>query len=103
MAVGIAQAAVDAAVKYMKQRTAFGKTLAEFNGLQGMIAELATEVEVARLLLLRAAYLKDSGRPAFHAAAMAYDFASEAAIKPATKSEQIQGSGRYITVCPVQR
>ncbi len=63
MAVGIAQAALDEAVKYMKQRTAFGQTLAEFNGLQGMVAELATEIEAARLLTLRAAYLKDSGQP----------------------------------------
>src|SRR5262245_543199 len=62
MGVGIAQAAVDQAVKYMKQRSAFGRPLAEFNGLQGMIAELATEVEVARLLTLRAAHLKDTGR-----------------------------------------
>ncbi|HZF03026.1 MAG TPA: acyl-CoA dehydrogenase family protein, partial [Patescibacteria group bacterium] len=77
MAVGIAQAAMDAAVKYMKQRSAFGKTLAEFNGLQGMIADVATDVEVARLLLLRAAWLKDAGRPAMHAAAMAKVFASE--------------------------
>ncbi len=103
MAVGIAQAAVDAAVKYMKQRTAFGKTLAEFNGLQGMIAELATEVEVARLLLLRAAYLKDSGRPAMHAAAMAKVFASEAAMKAATKAVQIHGGAGYITEFPVER
>jgi len=103
MAVGIAQAAVDAAVKYMKQRTAFGKTLAEFNGLQGMIAELATEVEVARLLLLRAAWLKDQGRPAMHAAAMAKVFASEAAMKAATKSVQIHGGAGYITEFPVER
>src|SRR5213083_1206258 len=103
MAVGIAQAAVDAAVKYMKQRTAFGKTLAEFNGLQGMIAELATEVEVARLLLLRAAYLKDSGRPAMHAAAMAKVFASEAAMKAATKAVQLHGGAGYITEFPVER
>ena len=103
MAVGIAQAAVDAAVKYMKQRTAFGKTLAEFNGLQGMIAEVATEVEVARLLLLRAAYLKDSGRPAMHAAAMAKVFASEAAMKAATKAVQIHGGAGYITEFPVER
>ena len=102
MAVGIAQAAVDAAVKYMKQRTAFGKTLVEFNGLQGMIAELATEVEVARLLLLRAAYLKDSGRPAMHAAAMAKVFASEAAMKAATKAVQIHGGAGYITEFPVE-
>ena len=103
MGVGIGQAAVDQAVKYMKQRTAFGKTLAEFNGLQGMIADLATEVEVARLLTLRAAYLKDTGRPAMHAAAMAKLFASEAAMKAATKAVQIHGGAGYITEFPVER
>jgi alkylation response protein AidB-like acyl-CoA dehydrogenase len=103
MAVGIAQAAVDQAVKYMKQRTAFGKTLAEFNGLQGMIADLATEVEIARLLTLRAAWLKDQGRPAMHAAAMAKLFASEVAMKAATKAVQIHGGAGYITEFPVER
>jgi alkylation response protein AidB-like acyl-CoA dehydrogenase len=103
MGVGIAQAAVDQAVRYMRQRTAFGKTLAEFNGLQGMIADLATEVEVARLLTLRAAYLKDSGRPAMHAAAMAKLFASEAAMKAATKAVQIHGGAGYLSEFPVER
>jgi alkylation response protein AidB-like acyl-CoA dehydrogenase len=103
MAVGIAQAAVDQAARYMKQRTAFGKTLAEFNGLQGMIADLATEVEVARLLMLRAAWLKDQGRPAMHAAAMAKVFASEVAMKAATKAVQIHGGAGYITEFPVER
>jgi len=103
MAVGIAQAAVDQAVKYMKQRTAFGKTLAEFNGLQGMLADIATDVEVARLLTLRAAWLKDAGRPAMHAAAMAKVFASEAAMKAATKAVQIHGGAGYITEFPVER
>ena len=103
MAVGIAQAAVDQAAKYMKQRSAFGKTLAEFNGLQGMIADMATEVEVARLLMLRAAWLKDQGRPAMHAAAMAKVFASEAAMKAATKAVQIHGGAGYITEFPVER
>jgi alkylation response protein AidB-like acyl-CoA dehydrogenase len=103
MAVGIAQAAVDAAVKYMKQRSAFGKTLAEFNGLQGMIADVATEVEVARLLMLRAAWLKDQGRPAMHAAAMAKVFASETAMKAATRAVQIHGGAGYITEFPVER
>jgi len=103
MAVGIAQAAVDQAVKYMKQRTAFGRTLAEFNGLQGMIAELATEVETARLLTLQAAYLKDTGRPAMHAAAMAKLFASETAMKAASKAVQIHGGAGYITEFPVER
>lgn len=103
MAVGIAQAAIDASVKYMNQRTAFGKTLAEFNGLQGMLAEMATEVDVARLLLLRAAWLKDQGRPAMHAAAMAKVFASEAAMKAATRAVQIHGGAGYITEFPVER
>jgi alkylation response protein AidB-like acyl-CoA dehydrogenase len=103
MAVGIAQAAVDQAARYMKQRTAFGKTLAEFNGLQGMLADVATEVEVARLLTLRAAWLKDAGRPAMHAAAMAKVFASEAAMKAATKAVQVHGGAGYITEFPVER
>ena len=103
MAVGIAQAAVDQSVKYMKQRTAFGRTLAEFNGLRGMIADLATEVEVARLLTLRAAYAKDAGRPAMHVAAMAKLFASETAMKAATQAVQIHGGAGYITEFPVER
>jgi alkylation response protein AidB-like acyl-CoA dehydrogenase len=103
MGVGIAQAALDQATRYMKQRTAFGKTLAEFNGLQGMVAELATEIDVARLLTLRAAWLKDQGRPAMHAAAMAKLFASETAMKAATKAVQIHGGAGYITEFPVER
>ncbi len=103
MAVGIAQAALDQAVKYMKQRTAFGQTLAEFNGLQGMVAEMATETEAARLLTLRAAYLKDSGQPVRHAAAMAKLFASEVAMKVASKAVQIHGGAGYITDFPVER
>jgi hypothetical protein len=103
MGVGIAQAALDQATKYMKQRTAFGRTLAEFNGLQGMVADLATEIEVARLLTWRAAYLKDQGRPAMHAAAMAKLFASETAMRAATKAVQIHGGAGYITEFPVER
>jgi len=103
MGVGIAQAAVDQAVKYMRQRSAFGRTLAEFNGLQGMIADVATEVEVARLLTLRAAHLKDTGRPAMHAAAMAKLFSSEAAMKAASTAVQLHGGAGYITEFPVER
>ena len=103
MAVGIAQAALDQAVKYMKQRSAFGRTLAEFNGLQGVIADLATEVEVARLLTLRAAWLKDAGRAAMNAAAMAKLFASETAMKAATRAVQIHGGAGYITEFSVER
>jgi alkylation response protein AidB-like acyl-CoA dehydrogenase len=103
MGVGIAEAAIDQAVKYMNERRAFGKTLAEFNGLQGMIADLATGLEAARLLMLRAAYLKDRGQPAMHAAAMAKVFASEIAMKAATKAVQVHGGAGYITEFPVER
>ena len=103
MAVGIAQAALDQALRYMKQRRAFGKTLAEFNGLQGMIGDMGTEVEAARLLTLRAAALKDAGRPAKTAASMAKVFASEVAMKAATKALQIHGGAGYITEFPIER
>jgi len=103
MAVGIAQAALDQALAYMKQRRAFGKTLADFNGLQGMIAEIGTEVEAARLLTLRAAALKDAGKPARTAASMAKVFASEVAMKAATKALQIHGGAGYITEFPIER
>ena len=103
MAVGLAQGALDEALKYMKQRSAFGKTLAEFNGLQGMIADMGTEVEAARLLTLRAAVLKDRGRPARTAASMAKVFASEVAMKAATKALQIHGGAGYITEFPIER
>jgi alkylation response protein AidB-like acyl-CoA dehydrogenase len=103
MAVGLAQGALDQALRYMKQRTAFGKSLAEFNGLQGMIADIGTEVEAARLLMLRAAALKDSGKPAKVAASMAKVFASEVAMKAATKALQIHGGAGYITEFPIER
>ena len=103
MAVGLAQGALDEALKYMKQRSAFGKTLAEFNGLQGMIADIGTDVEAARLLTLRAAALKDAGQPAKVAASMAKVFASEVAMKAATRALQIHGGAGYITEFPIER
>ncbi len=103
MGVGLAQGALDQALAYMKQRSAFGRPLADFNGLQGMIAEIGTEVEAARLLTLRAAALKDAGRPVRLAASMAKVFASEVAMKAATKSLQIHGGAGYITEFPIER
>jgi alkylation response protein AidB-like acyl-CoA dehydrogenase len=103
MAVGLAQGALDQARRYMKQRTAFGRPLAEFNGLRGMLADMATEVEAARLLTLRAAALKDRGRPARLAASMAKLFASEVAMRAATRALQIHGGAGYITEFPIER
>jgi alkylation response protein AidB-like acyl-CoA dehydrogenase len=103
MAVGLAQGALDQALRYMKERTAFGRPLAEFDGLQGMIADMGTEVEAARLLTLRAAALKDAGKPAKVAASMAKVFASEVAMKAATRALQIHGGAGYITEFPIER
>src|SRR5947199_8276971 len=99
----ITKAAVDQSYRYMKQCSAFGRRLAEFNGRQGVIAHVATEVEVARLLTLRAAHLKDAGGPAMHAAAMAKLFSSEAAMKAASTAVQLHGGAGYITEFPVER
>ena len=99
----LAQGALDQALRYMKQRSAFGKTLAEFNGLRGMIADIGTEVEAARLLTLRAAAMKDAGQSAKVAASMAKVFASEVAMKAATQSLQIHGGAGYITEFPIER
>lgn len=103
MSVGLAQGALDAALAYLKQRTAFGKTLAEFNGLQGMVAEMATDIEAARLLTLRAAYLKDAGRAARLAASMAKVFASEVGMRAATRAVQLHGGAGYMSDFPVER
>lgn len=103
MAVGLAQGALDASLAYIKQRTAFGKPLAEFNGLQAIVAEMATEIEAARLLTLRAAYLKDQGKPARQAASMAKVFASEVGMRAATRAVQLHGGAGYMTEFPVER
>lgn len=103
MAVGLAQGALDASLAYMRQRTAFGRTLAEFNGLQAIAAEMATEVEAARLLTLRAAYLKDRGQPSREAASMAKVFASEVGMRAATRAVQLHGGAGYMSDFPVER
>lgn len=103
MAVGLAQGALDQAVKYAKERQAFGRPIAEFQGLRGMLADLATEVEAARLLTLRAAYGKDQGRPVMKEASMAKLFASEVGMKCATKAVQIHGGYGYTREFPIER
>ena len=103
MAVGLAQGALDQAVRYAKERQAFGRPIGEFQGLQGMLADLATEVEAARLLTLRAAYGKDRGRPVVKEASMAKVFAAEVGMKCATKAVQIHGGYGYTREFPVER
>jgi hypothetical protein len=103
MAVGLAQGALDQAVRYAKERQAFGQPIGRFQGIQGMLADLATEVEAARLLTLRAAYDKDRGRPVMAEASMAKVFASEVGMKCATKALQIHGGYGYIREFPIER
>jgi len=103
MAVGLAQGALDQAVRYARERHAFGRPIGEFQGLQGMLADLATEVEAARLLTLRAAYGKDRGHPVMREASMAKVFAAEVGMKCATKAVQIHGGYGYTREFPVER
>jgi alkylation response protein AidB-like acyl-CoA dehydrogenase len=103
MAVGLAQGALDQAVRYAKERQAFGQPIGHFQGIRAMLADLATEVEAARLLTLRAAYGKDQGRPVMREASMAKVFASEVAVRCASKAVQVHGGYGYTREFPVER
>ena len=101
--VGIAQAAYETSVAYAKQREAFGQPLAEFQAIQWMIADMATGVEAARLLVHRAATLRDRGLPFVTEASMAKLFASRVAVDAADKAIQIHGGTGYFAPTPAER
>ncbi len=102
-ALGIAEGALDECAKYMKERKQFGKPLAAFQGLQWMVAEMATKVEAAKLLVYSAADKKDKKLPFSAEAAMAKLFAAEAAMEVTTKAVQIFGGYGYTRDYPVER
>jgi len=102
-AVGLARAALEAAVPYAKQRQQFGKPISSFQAIQFMLADMATEVDAARLLTWRAAWLKDQGQPFEKEAAMAKLYASETAMRVTTKAVQIFGGYGYTRDFPVER
>ena len=102
-ALGIAQRALDETVKYVKEREQFGRPIGKFQGLQWYIAEMATKVESARLLVYKAALTKDAGEPFSTAAAMAKLKASETAMEVATKAVQIFGGYGYMKEYPMER
>lgn len=102
-AVGLARAALEAAVPYSKQREQFGKPISSFQAIQFMLADMATEVDAARLLTWRAAWLKDQGKPFEKEAAMAKLYASEAGMRVTTKAVQIFGGYGYTVEFPVER
>jgi alkylation response protein AidB-like acyl-CoA dehydrogenase len=103
LSVGLAQAAFEAAVTYAQQRRAFGKAISEHQAIQWMIADAAYEIEAARLLVYRAAWLRDQGRDFSKAAAMAKLMASEVAEKVCRSAIQIHGSYGYSREFPVER
>jgi butyryl-CoA dehydrogenase len=102
-ALGIAQAALDASIAYAKERVQFGKPIAALQAIQWMIADMATEVDAARLLVYRAASCVDNGKPYSTEGAMAKLFASEVATRVAGKAIQIHGGYGYTESYPVER
>ena len=102
-ALGIAQGALDVTLDYMKARKQFGKSLSKFQALQFTVAELATEIEAARLLIYKAADMKDKHLAYGPAAAMAKLFAAETAMHVTTKCVQLHGGYGYTKDYPVER
>jgi butyryl-CoA dehydrogenase len=102
-AVGMARAAFDAALAYSKQRESFGRPIFEHQALQFRLADMATEIEVARQMIHHAASLKDAGRPCLKEAAMAKLFASEMAERVCSAAIQIHGGYGYVSDFPVER
>jgi butyryl-CoA dehydrogenase len=102
-AVGIAQAALDASIEYSKTRVQFGKTISSFQAIQWMIANMAINLDASRMLVRRAAFLKDSNEDFDVAASIAKVFASESAMETAIKAIQVHGGIGYTTEYPLER
>jgi butyryl-CoA dehydrogenase len=103
MALGLAQAALDEATRYAKERVQFGRSISSFEAIQWMIADMATEIDAARLMVYRAAAMKDAGVRFTREAAMAKLCASEVAERAAFKALQIHGGYGYSREYPVER
>ena len=102
-AVGVAQAALDASLAYAKTRVAFGRPIAELQAIQFMLADMSTQIEAARLLVRRAALLKDRGRPIAREAAEAKLMAAEMVVKVTSDALQIHGASGYVSDFPIER
>jgi alkylation response protein AidB-like acyl-CoA dehydrogenase len=103
MAVGIAQGALDESITYAKQREQFGKPIGKNQAIQWMIADMATSIDAARLLVMRAAYLEEKGLPFSMEASMAKLFASDIAMKATRDAIQIHGGNGYMRDLPLER
>ena len=102
-ALGLAQAAMEEAIQYAKQRTAFGQTISNFQAIQFMVADMSSHIEAARLLLRKAAFLNNRGKPFSREAAEAKLFASDLAVRVATDALQIHGAYGYSKDYPIER
>jgi alkylation response protein AidB-like acyl-CoA dehydrogenase len=103
LAVGLARGALEESVRYAKDRKAFGQSIAEFQAIRWMLADMRTELEASRLLVYRAARLCDQGKPFTLEASMGKLFASEAASRACAKAVQIHGGYGYTREFPVER
>ncbi len=103
LSVGLAQGALDASLRYSQERRQFGKLLSEFQSIQWKLADMSTEIEAARLLTRKAAWLKMQGEPYSLAASQAKYFASEAAVRAANEAVQIHGGYGFIKDFPVEK
>ena len=103
LSLGVARGAYDAARNYAKERVAFGKPIASFQAIQFMLADMATEIEAARMLCYSAAATKDAGEHDDHASAMAKLYASEVAVRATEKGVQIFGGYGYIKEYPAEK
>jgi len=103
MALGIAQAALEASVKYARERKQFGKPIGKFGAIQAMIADMATEIEAARLLVYDVSMAKDRGEDIIKRAAMAKLFASEVAMRATKNAIQIHGGYGYMQEYEIER
>ncbi len=103
LAVGIAQGAYESAVRYAKEREQFGRPIAEFQAIQFKLADMATQIEAARLLMYRAAYLRDQGKGVTKEAAMAKLYASEMSVRVCEEAIQIHGGYGYTKDYPPEK
>ncbi len=103
LSLGMAEGAFDAALKYSKQRTQFGKPISEFQAIQWKLADLATEIEAAKLLTFRSAAMKDAGKKTTLESSMAKLYASEVAVKCANEGVQIHGGYGFIKDYPAEK
>jgi alkylation response protein AidB-like acyl-CoA dehydrogenase len=103
LAVGIAQGAYESAVRYAKERQQFGKPIAEFQGIQFKLADMATQIDAARLLMYRAAWMKDNGRKTTKESSMAKLFASEVSVKVCEEAIQVHGGYGYTKDYPPEK